>query len=104
MLDVSCGVAVSHRVPPQVVDGGRFTRYGGYWGNKIPRVYKNQHHCLVEKEDFQRLGEKTLTENQPAQRLRWQPHHRDQVLQANNLHTLNTIIKETEMKSKRFDI
>jgi hypothetical protein len=27
---------VSHRAPPQVADRGRFTRYGGYWGNKIP--------------------------------------------------------------------
>ena len=37
-------------------------------------VYQNQHHCLVEKGELQRLGEETLTENQPAQRLRWQPH------------------------------
>jgi hypothetical protein len=25
---------VSHRVPPQMADRGRLTRYGGYWGNK----------------------------------------------------------------------
>jgi len=48
---------VSHRAPPQVVDRGRLTRYGGYWGNKVPRVDQNQHHCLVEKGDLQRLGE-----------------------------------------------
>jgi len=39
-----------------VVDRGRLTRYGKYWGNKIPRVDQNQHHCLVEKGDLQRLG------------------------------------------------
>jgi len=27
---------VSHQVPPQVADGGRLTRNGGYWGNKYP--------------------------------------------------------------------
>jgi len=70
---------VSHRALPQV-DSRRLTRYGGYWGNKIPRVDQNKHHCLVEKRDLQRLGEETPTENQPAQRLRWQPHHRDRVL------------------------
>jgi len=53
-----------------VADRGRLARYGGYWGNKIPRVDQNQHHCLVEKGDLQRLGEETPTENQPAQRLR----------------------------------
>jgi len=58
-----------------VVDRRRFTRYGGYWGNRIPRVDQNQHHFLVEKGDLQRLREETLTENQPAQRLRWQPNH-----------------------------
>ena len=57
---------------------------------------QNQHHCLVEKGDLQRLREETLTENQPAQRLRWQPHHWDRVLWANNRHTLNIIIKETD--------
>jgi len=66
---------VSHLAPPQVADRGRLTKYGGYWGNKIPRVDQNQHHSLVEKGDLQRLGEETLTENQPAQRLIWQPHH-----------------------------
>jgi hypothetical protein len=66
---------VSHRAPPQVADRGRLTRYGGYWGNKILRVDQNQHHCLVAKGDLQRLREETPTENQPAQRLRWQPHH-----------------------------
>jgi len=66
---------VSHRVPPQVADRGRLTRNGGYWGNKIPRVEQNQHHCLVEKGDLERLEEEMPTENQPAQRLRWQPHH-----------------------------
>jgi len=67
----------SHRAPPQVADRGRLTGYGGYWGNKIPRVDQNQHHCLVEKGGgpLQRLGEETPTENQPARRLRWQPHH-----------------------------
>jgi len=58
-----------------VTDRGRLTRYGVYWGNKIPRVDHNQHHCLVEKVDLQRLGEEIPTENQPAHRLRWQPHH-----------------------------
>jgi hypothetical protein len=43
---------VSHRAPPQVADRGRLTTYGGYWGNEIPRVDQNQHHCLVEKESF----------------------------------------------------
>jgi len=42
-----------------VADRGRLTRYGGYWGNKIPRVDQNQHHCLVEKRDLQRLREAT---------------------------------------------
>ena len=32
----------------------------------IPRVDQNQHHCLVEKGDLQRLGEETPTETQPA--------------------------------------
>ena len=90
---------VSHRAPPKVADRGRLTRFGGYWGNKITRVDQNQLHCFVEKGDLQRLGEETPKENQLAQRLRWQPHHWDRVL-----HTLNTIIKETEMKSKRPDI
>jgi len=58
-----------------VADRGRLTRYGGYWGNNTPRVDQYQHHCLVEKGALQRLGEETPTENQPAQRLRWQPHH-----------------------------
>jgi len=40
-----------------VADRGRHTRYGGYWGNKIPRVDQNQHHCLVEKGELQRLWE-----------------------------------------------
>jgi hypothetical protein len=44
-------------------------------GNKIPRVDQKQHHCLVEKGNLQRLGEETPTENKPAQKLRWQPHH-----------------------------
>jgi len=66
---------VSHGMPPQVVGRGRLTRYGGYWGNKIPRVDENQHHCLVEKGDLQSLQEESPTVNQPAQRLRWQPHH-----------------------------
>jgi len=66
---------VSHRVPPQVVDRGRLARYGGYWGNKIPRMDQNQHHFLLEMGDLQRLGEETPTENQPVRRLRWQPHH-----------------------------
>jgi hypothetical protein len=42
---------------------------------KYPGVDQNQHHCLEEKGDLQRLREKTSTENQPAQRLRWQPCH-----------------------------
>jgi hypothetical protein len=54
---------------------GTLTRYGGYWGNKIPGVDQNQHHYLVTKGDLQTLGEETPTKNQPAQRLRWQPHH-----------------------------
>jgi len=58
-----------------MADRGRLTRYGGYWGNKIPRVDQNQHHYLMEKGDLQRLGKETPTENQPAQRLRCQPHH-----------------------------
>jgi len=37
---------------------------------KYPGVDQNQHHCLVEKGDLQRLGEETPTENQPAQKLR----------------------------------
>jgi len=32
---------VSHRAPPQVVDRGTLTRYGGYQGNKIPGVDQN---------------------------------------------------------------
>jgi len=71
----SVELLVSHHVHPQVVDGGRLARYGGYWGNKIPRVNQNQNHCLVEKGDLQELGEETPAENQPAQRLRWQHHH-----------------------------
>jgi hypothetical protein len=66
---------VSHQAPPQVADRGRLTRNGGCWGNKILRVDQNQHHCLLAKVDLQRLGEETPTENQPAQRLRRQPHH-----------------------------
>jgi len=66
---------VSHRAPPQVADRGRLTRCGGYWRNEIPRADQNQHHCFVEKMDLQRLREEMPTENQPAQRLRWQPHH-----------------------------
>jgi len=66
---------VSHRAPSQVADRSWLTRYGGYWGNKISTVDQNQHHCLVEKGDLQKLEEETPTENQPAQRLRWQPHH-----------------------------
>jgi len=54
---------VSYRAPPQVADRGRLTRCGGYWGNKIPRMSQNQHHCLVEKGDLQRLREETPTEN-----------------------------------------
>jgi hypothetical protein len=50
---------VSLRVPPQVADRGMFTRYGGYWGNKIPGADQNQHHCLVTKGDLQRLGKET---------------------------------------------
>jgi hypothetical protein len=42
---------------------------------KIPRVDQNQHHCLVEKGDLQRLRDETPTKNQSAQRLRQQPHH-----------------------------
>jgi len=52
---------VSHWAPPQVADRGRLTRYGGYWGNKIPTVDQNQHHCLVAKGDLQRLEEETPT-------------------------------------------
>jgi len=40
---------------------------------KFPEWTKT--HCLVEKEELQRLREETPTENQPAQRLRWQSHH-----------------------------
>jgi len=32
---------VSHRAPPPVADRGMFTRYGGYWGNKIPGADQN---------------------------------------------------------------
>jgi hypothetical protein len=46
----------------------------------------------VEKGNLQRLGEETPTENKPAQKLRWQPHHWDRVLYANNLHTLNILL------------
>jgi len=70
-VNTNVELLVSHRAPPHVADRGRLTRYGRYWGNKIPRV----DHCLVEKGDLQRPGEETLTENQPAQRFRWQPHH-----------------------------
>jgi hypothetical protein len=58
-----------------VADRGRLTRYGGYWENKINRVYQNQHHYCMEKWDLQRLGEETPTENLPAQRLRWEQLH-----------------------------
>jgi len=58
-----------------VAERGRLTLYGGYCGNKIPSVDQNQHHYLVEMGDCQSLGEETPTENQPAQRFRWQPHH-----------------------------
>jgi len=64
---------IEHLPRWRIVEGP--PRYGGCWGNKIPRVYQNQHHCLVYKRDLQKLGEETPTENQPAQRLRWQPHH-----------------------------
>jgi hypothetical protein len=55
------------------------------------------------KRDLQRLREKTLKENKPAWRLRWQPHHQDWVLSANNPHTLNPAIKETDVKRNRTD-
>ena len=32
---------VFHRAPPLVVDKGTLTRYGGYWGNKIPGADQN---------------------------------------------------------------
>jgi len=73
-MEARVELLVSHRAPPQVMDRERLTRYGGYRGNKIPTVDQNQHHCLVDKGDLQRLGEETPTENQPAQRLRWQHH------------------------------
>ena len=79
------------------------TRYGGHWGNKIPRVDQNQHHCLVVKEDLQRLGEETPIENQLAQRFRRQRHNWDKVLWANNPHSLNVSVKETQMRIKRTD-
>jgi hypothetical protein len=47
----------SYRAPAQVAIRGRLTRYGGYCGNKIPRMDQNQHHCLVVKGELQRLGE-----------------------------------------------
>ena len=34
---------VSYREPPQEVERGMLTRYGGYLGNKIPGVDQNQH-------------------------------------------------------------
>ena len=46
-----------------MADRGRLTRHGGYWGNKIPRVDQNQHHCLVEKGDLRTLEEEIPTEN-----------------------------------------
>jgi hypothetical protein len=52
---------------------------------------------------FNGKGKKTLKENQPAWRLRWQPHHQDWVLWANNPHTLNPAIKETDVKQNRMD-
>jgi hypothetical protein len=33
---------VSYQMPPQVADRGMLTRYGGYWGNKIPGADQNQ--------------------------------------------------------------
>jgi hypothetical protein len=54
--------------------------------------------CLAVKRNLQRLREKTLKENQSAWRLRWQPHHQDRVLWANNPHTLNPAIKEIDVK------
>jgi len=42
-----------------VADRGKLIRYGGVWGNKIPRVDQNQQHCLVEKGDLQRLRVET---------------------------------------------
>jgi len=62
LLTTRVELLVSRRAPPQVADRRRLTIYGGYWGNKIPRVDQNQHHCLVEKGDLQRLGEETPTE------------------------------------------
>lgn len=55
--------------------------------------------CLVTKTNLQRLLMKTLTENQPAGRLRWQLYrHQNQVLWANSLHILKHVIKETQVK------
>jgi len=41
-----------------VAERGRLTRYGGYWGNKIPRVDENQHRCLVEKREPSKARER----------------------------------------------
>jgi len=38
---------VFHRAPPLVADGGMVTRYGGYWGNKIPGADQDEHCCLA---------------------------------------------------------
>jgi hypothetical protein len=66
---------VSHRATLQMAYRGTLTGYGGYWRNKITAADQNQHYCLVANGDLQRLGEETPTENQPTQRLRWQPYH-----------------------------
>jgi len=59
---------VSHQVPPRWWIGEGSSDMVG------TGVDQNQHHCLMEKGELQWLGEETPPENQPAQRLRWQPH------------------------------
>jgi hypothetical protein len=85
---LSTELLVSNWSPPLLADRGRLTRYGRCWGNKIPRVDQIQHHCFVEKGELQRSGEET---QHKISLLRWQSHHWDRVLWANNLCTLNPV-------------
>jgi len=57
----------------------------------------------VAKRDLQRQRETTPTENSLLEGFRWQPHHRAQVLWANNLHILNPAIKETSTGRNQTD-
>jgi hypothetical protein len=53
------------------------------------RDTNHQHNYLVARWDLERLRETTLTENSRLEGFRWQPHHQDRVLWANNPQAFN---------------